>query len=166
MIFASIEEFKASFQALLNEAFDRRLGRLPPLQPPVQIQPLQSFVPLRVQQATQITQQSIPPAPQAQKEEDEQQALVKETRPQPLYQATVEDDVESIAESATGSKSHDSKQLCRKWTPHTGLLATFLATSFLASFGSFFGSAPFLASHDPQFGYIRCMEEMEASGEG
>ncbi|KAM0800666.1 hypothetical protein BDR22DRAFT_889379 [Usnea florida] len=146
MIFASIEEFKASFQALLNEAFDKRLGRLPPLQPPVQIQPLQSFVPLRVQQATQITQQSIPPAPQAQKEEDEQQALVKR--------------------NTAAAASHDSKQLCRKWTPHTGLLATFLATSFLASFGSFFGSASFLASHGSQFGYIRCMEEMEASGEG
>ena len=147
-----MKEFEASFKAVLNKAFDKRFGPLPPLQQQ------QS-----TQQATQATQQPLPPAPQAKKEE------VKETRPQLLYQATVEDAEdysESIAESATGSKSHNSKQLCRKWTPHTGLLATFLATSFLASFGSFFGSASFLASRGSRLGYIRCMEEMEASGEG
>ncbi|KAM0800631.1 hypothetical protein BDR22DRAFT_889346 [Usnea florida] len=110
--------------------------------------------------------------PQAKKEEEKE-------KPKPLYQATVEDaedDAEDTPESTkhgnsmlTGSKSHDNKQLLRKWAPHTGLLATFLTTSLASSFSAlfsrlatfFFGT--FLAS---QLSYIRCMEEMEASGEG
>ncbi|KAM0795154.1 hypothetical protein BDR22DRAFT_894509 [Usnea florida] len=152
-------QLAASNQALMVEmnkltdnmnAFNAALCKQFGLQPPVPTKPLQLQPPVQ-------TQQSTPPAPQAQKEEEEE-------KPQSLYQATVEDaedDPESITESTTGSKSRDSKQLSRKCTPHTGLLATFLATSYLTSFGCFLAS--FSASH---VGYIRCMEEMEASGEG
>ena len=158
----SMDEFKAS----LDAAFDKHFGL------PVQIQPVQSFVPLpaqqSTQQATQAIQQSIPPTPHDQKEEEK-------VNQEPLYQATVEDaedDTETTPESTnhgnsmlTGSKSHDSKQLLRKWAPHTGLLATLLTTFLATSLTSFFGSylASFSAS---QFGYIECMEGMEAAGEG
>ena len=65
----------------------------------------------------------------------------------------------------TGSKSHDSKQLFRKWAPHTGFFTTFLATPLTSLFGFYFASflALLLAS---QFGYIKYTEEMEALGEG
>ena len=67
----------------------------------------------------------------------------------------------SSTESVTGSKSPDSDQLCKKWTPHTDFLTTVLASSLASSFGSFLAS--FLASFSVfQFGYIECTEGMEA----
>ena len=149
-----IASLQAKITAAVNEALDKHFGPLPPLQ---QQQ--------ATQQATQATQHSIPPTPQAKKEE------VKETRPQPIYQATIEDTEETIAESTTGSKSPNSKQLSRKWAPHTGFLTTFLATPITSLFGfcfasfltSFFSSTLLLAS---QLGYIRYIEEIEASGKG
>ena len=115
-------------------------------------------------QLLQQSTSSTPHAPQeAQKSEDEQ----------PLQQAIAEEDAEITAEfsettaegsteGATGSKSPCSKQLCRKLT---GFLATFLAFSLTSFFGSFLASiiAVFLG---PLLGYSRCMEGMEATGQG
>ena len=153
-----IASLQAKITAAVKEALDKHFG------------PLHS-----TQQATQATQQLNPPAPQVQQEQEQEQ----EQEQKPLYQATVEDaedDAENTAETtmhgnsmATGSKSHDSKQTFRKWAPHTGFLTTFLATPLTFFFGSCLASSSafYLASFSAsQFGYIRCMEEMEASGEG
>ena len=87
--------------------------------------------------------------------------------------------VENTAESTSGSSrpidtsllptmpGQTARQLCREWTPYTGFLASFLASSLasLFGFGSFLASflAPLLAS---QLGYIRCIEGIEAIGQG
>ena len=128
----------------------------------IQNQQLQLFVPLSALQATQATQQSTPPtqpAPQeAQKEEDKQ----------PLYQATVEDDTEITAEKKTeqqhGSSMPDSKSTLSSMPR---LRATSASRDPAACLSAFFGFLPtsFFALAS-LLGYIRCMEGMEATGQG
>ena len=146
-IMAEMKKLMDEFKARLDAALDKRFGPLPPLQ-----------------QATQATQQSIPPAPQAKKEE------VKETRPQPLHQATVEDEAETTAESTT---KHDSSMLGNKSTlPASARLSTTPASRDPAACLSkalLFASeqASFLIAFlGPLLGYIRYSEGMEATGEG
>ena len=116
---------------------------------------------MRAWQSTQqATQQSIPPTPQ--KEED------KETRPQPLYQATVEDeedDAESTEEKQTEHQYGGSKLSSNK--PDSKITHSTFSCHPAASFSNALllicQHTTFLAS---QLSYIRCMEGMEATGQG
>ena len=107
---------------------------------------------------------STPPTPQeAQKEEANNKANTKITtekhEQQPLYQATVEDDTEH-GNSILNSKSTLSSfpYLCT--APASRDPAVYLSKAlFASSLTSLFSSAS-------RFGYIECMEGMEATGEG
>ena len=135
------------------EELRKQLPPLPPLQP----------IPL-----PQLwCEHFIPPTPQAKKEED--------SRPQPRYQATVEDaedDAETTPETTNyGSTKPESKSALSSmpWssrnsaaclshaTFQTSLFGFFFGSSLTSSFGSLFG---FLLS------YVRCAEGIEALGQG
>ncbi|KAM0800619.1 hypothetical protein BDR22DRAFT_241508 [Usnea florida] len=111
------------------------------------------------------TQQSTPPAPQEARKEEE------ETRPQLLYQATVEDDAESTEEKQTEHQYGSSKLSSNKPDSQITLSTILrLCTTSEDSAASLSNAlllgcqhTTFLASH---FSYIRCMEGMEASGQG
>ena len=112
----------------------------------------------------QWPQQSTPPAPQEAKKEEAKQLL---------YQATVEDDTETTAESTMHgnsmavSKSMLSTKACLCTTPASRDPAACPSNLLASSFGSFFDS--FLASFSASrfgFGYIEYKEGMEATGEG
>ena len=159
-LLAAISARLSPEQQQITAPLDPQLVITPPLQPP-QIQP----------PPNQPTQ----PAPQEAQKEEDQQPL------QPLYQATVEDDTENTAESITGSTIPDSKStlssmpcLCATRSPgdsaacfsnarlfarRASCLASFLTSLFGNYLTSFFGFASPL-------GYIRCMEGMEATGQG
>ena len=130
---------------------------------------------VRLQYIKEMEQQSTPqstlPAPhEAQKEEEKE-------KKQPLYQATVEDITETTAESNLEGVPGNTSLLptipCLRTAPAcrdpaaypSAFLASFfgssLATFLASSFTSFFGN--FLAS---LLGYIRCMEGIEATGQG
>ena len=118
-------------------------------------------------------QHSTPPAPhEAPKEEansEENTEITAEKKEQkPLYQATVEDDTESIIESTTkhGNSMPVGKstlstipRLCT--TLSSGDQAARLTNALLSAYQH--AMSLILAS---QLGYIRCMEGMEATGEG
>ena len=137
----------------LNAAFNKQFG-LPPLQP---------LPPLPVQSWYQPT----PPAPQ------EAQKEVEQVKKQPLHQATVEDDTESTMESTTkhgsGMAVNTSTlstipRLCaaRSSGNSAACPSNLLASSLASFFGDFLTSFFALTS----FGYIECMEGMEATGQG
>ena len=136
-----------------------------------------------LQPLQQDTQHSTPPTPQeAPKKQDKQllQQAITEVNteinaekqgPQPLHQATVEDNTEDdntmhgnsvpVITSTLSTKP----RLCS--TPACRDPAACPTNLLAFSFGSFFGSTSFLTSFlASQLGYIRYMEGMEASGEG
>ena len=130
-------------RVLINDAFDKHFG------PPVQ------------------TQQSIPPAPQAKKEE------VKETRPQLLYQATVEDaedNAEKESKQQYGSSKHGSTKPDSKSTLSS--MPCLCTTRSSGNSAAFLSKALRFATHHAltlvgtPLGYIRCSEGMEPTGEG
>ena len=129
-------EQTASLQAMITAAVKEALDK--------------HFGPL---QATQITQQSTPPAPQE---------ALKEQAKELLYQATVEDDTEdgnsmlankstlsSFSYLCTAPASRDPTACFSK-----ALLSAHQQASFLTTFLG------------PLLGYIRYLASMEASGEG
>ena len=131
---------------------------------------------MRAWQANQATQQSTPPAPQEANDEENADITAEEQEQEPRqqlpYQATVEnaeDDAESTEEKQTKHQYGSSKLSSDKPDSKTALStiprlcdpATRLIGALLA-----YQHAMLLAWHDSQFGYIRCMEGMEATGQG
>ena len=153
-------DWRPSLQTAFNEYFG-----LPPLQP---LPPLQW-----PQQSTPPTPQEAPKEQAISEEETETTVEKQEQEPlqKPLYQATVEDDTETTAESTMHGNSilgnsstvSTKPRLCT--APACRDPATYPSNSLTSSFGSFFGS--FLTSFSAsEFGYIRCTEGIEATGEG
>ena len=116
------------------------------------------------------TQHSIPPAPQeAQKEEtnDEENAEItaEKQAPRPLYQATVEDDIESTTKQGNSMPDNKSTlssipRLCT--TPSSGDSAARLSTAPLLACQH----AIFLAWHGLLPGCIEYSKGIEATGQG
>ena len=140
-------------------------------------------------QTTQITQsaiqQSTPPAPQEAQEEEailegNAEITAEKQEQKPLYQATVDDVTESTVEKETqqqrdgnsmlNSKSTRSEipRLCT--TPASRDQAACLSNTLLSAYQHALNLACqhtiFQAWHGPLLGYIRCMEGMEATGQG
>ena len=117
-----------------------------------------------------LTQYSTPPTPPAPQEAHEEEANLEENTEitaemqeqeslQPLYQATVEDDTETTAKTIPDSPSTLSTipRLCT--TRSSGDPAACFSIAFYDyQHASILGNT--------KFGYIRCMEGMEASGQG
>ena len=87
---------------------------------------------------------------------------------EPLYQATVEDDTETTAKSTT---KHGNSMLATKSTLST--ISRLCTTSFSGDSAACLSSAFLIATQHAmsliltsQIGYIRCMEGMEATGQG
>ena len=129
------------------------------------------------QQATQATQHSTPPAPQEAYEEEANlkanaeitaEKQEQEPRQRPLYQATVEDDTEH-GNSILDTKSILSSFSCLCTTSFSGDSAACLSdvlSAYQHALNLACQHTMFQAWHGPLLGYIRCMEGMEATGEG
>ena len=136
MIAASIEESMKEF----NAALDKHFG------------PLQSTSPAPKEEIKQLLQQAIA--------EENAEITVEKQVQKPLYQATVEDDTEDDNSMLDNKSTLSTKaRLCT--APASRDPAACLSKALL--FASQHALILTLAYH---FGYIRCMEGMEATGEG